>query len=446
MNLNRKMIEKNLKDMNLSRSYMEKNFTVTPITTTTTTTNTTKFMKINTNTFHEHIYANLNGNKALKALMHSSNSTVQPIQQQQQLHMISSLNSASNSNNSLSNSSSSNALSIHSNNNNTNNNNATSTSLVRVNHQQQNYLNNPHHQQQQQLAISNDNLTNNNNEMHLNAYHKISNFDSVRSERLVSPITIPMPLIETEHTCVNTHLENSRIRRIFSNLKKLQFNYDNLSNKSDSFNNLNENYFDFLAARTNRISEQLKIKSTQSFNKQPNFDYICYAAAATAAAAAAATSTANHGTLSTTATSESMQSATEHDCERNEMDETIESDLAEAAQNMKLEEAFDKINRNESKFDAQLAKIEEKLKEIHANFERRANKTMEKLEGYDMKIADFQNDFYNQLDKVEEVIEYKIDDRMKEMNSNFEKRFEEFAEKLNSTLQVYLNSLTATNC
>ena len=76
--MNRKIIEKNLKEMNLSRSYLERNF-VTPLTTTLTTTtmnnkqitNTTKFMKINTNTFHEHIYANLK----LKALMNGTSSS-----------------------------------------------------------------------------------------------------------------------------------------------------------------------------------------------------------------------------------------------------------------------------------------------------------------------------------------------------------------------------------
>ena len=234
-------------------------------------------------------------------------------------------------------------------------------------------------------------------------------------------------------------------------LKKLQFNYDNLANKSESFNglsNLQDNYLDCISSKaTQQLSEQLRIDNGQQFLKQQQqqlqlqpvehqqlqhlqqqqqqhaFDYICYAAAATTQQA-------------TTTSTETIESAeTENDCERNELDETVESD------DDRLEEAIEKINLNESKFDSQLLKIEEKLKEIHLNFERRSNKTLEKLDSYDVKMAEFQNDFYTQLDKIEDIIEEKIEDRMREMNTSFEKRFEEFAEKLNSTLQIYLNSL-----
>jgi hypothetical protein len=91
--MNRKILEKNIKDMNLSRAYLEKNLSI-PISTTTTTTlnkqitNTTKYMKINTNTFHEHIYANLNSLK-MKSLINSSssgNSSSSSIVQQQPQH------------------------------------------------------------------------------------------------------------------------------------------------------------------------------------------------------------------------------------------------------------------------------------------------------------------------------------------------------------------------
>ncbi len=91
--MNRKILEKNIKDMNLSRAYLEKNLSI-PISTTTTTTlnkqitNTTKYMKINTNTFHEHIYANLNSLK-MKSLINSTssgNSSSSSIVQQQPQH------------------------------------------------------------------------------------------------------------------------------------------------------------------------------------------------------------------------------------------------------------------------------------------------------------------------------------------------------------------------
>lgn len=383
--MNRKIIEKNLKEMNLSRSYLERNF-VTPLTTTLTTTttnnkqitNTTKFMKINTNTFHEHIYANLK----LKALMNgTSASSVTSANQVNQQVTAALTNNVSNK-----------------------------TCLVK-------------HQSNNSSEIS---------DIQLNTYRKISNF-------------------ETSDPSPNSDLDNNRIRRIFSNLKKLQFNYDNLANKSESFNglsNLQDNYLDCISSKaTQQLSEQLRFDNGQQFLKQQQqqlqlqpvehqqlqhlqqqqqqhaFDYICYAAAATTQQA-------------TTTTTETIESAeTENDCERNELDETVESD------DDRLEEAIEKINLNESKFDSQLLKIEEKLKEIHLNFERRSNKTLEKLDSYDVKMAEFQNDFYTQLDKIEDIIEEKIEDRMREMNTSFEKRFEEFAEKLNSTLQIYLNSL-----
>ncbi len=184
----------------------------------------------------------------------------------------------------------------------------------------------------------------------------------------------------------------------------------------------------------------------------PAFDYLCYAAAA----AASAKLELNNKCERTQSTN------TENDCEHNELDEeeTVMSEVPNSTttdinnntttnnnnnntttNNNKIDTMIEKLQTNESKFDMQLAKIEEKLKEIHANFERRTNKTMEKLESYDVKMADFQNDFYTELDKIENVIDEKIEDRMKEMNCNFEKRFETFAEKLNSTLQAYLNSL-----
>lgn len=331
--MNRKIIERNLKDMNLSRSYLEKtlNFPIATTTTTTTTTNTTtnnksnttKFMKINTNTFHEHIYANLK----LKSLINDN----------------------------------------------------TSTSLVK-------------HQPIQENELG---------DLQLNAYRKISNFEASDPSNA---------------NAVANQFDSNRIKKIFSNLKKLQFNYDNLTSnsKAESFNgltNLQENYLDCIAEK--KLAEKLRIEPAP---QKPEIDYICYQTAAA------------------TQTAELNESATENDCERNELDETFDEN--------RLDEAIEKINLNESKFDAQLQKIEEKLKEIHANFERRSNKTLEKLDSYDVKMAEFQTDFYTQLDKIEDIIEEKIDDRMKEMNMNFEKRFEDFAEKLNSTLQVYLNSLS----
>lgn len=355
--MNRKIIEKNLKEMNLSRSYLERNF-VTPLTTTLTTTtmnnkqitNTTKFMKINTNTFHEHIYANLK----LKALMNGTSSSSVTSANQVNQQVTAALN----------------------------NNVSNNTCLVK-------------HQSNNNSEIS---------DIQLNTYRKISNF-------------------ETSDPSPNSDLDNNRIRRIFSNLKKLQFNYDNLANKSESFNglsNLQDNYLDCISSKaTQQLSEQLRIDNGQQFLKQQQqqlqlqpvehqqlqhlqqqqqqhaFDYICYAAAATTQQA-------------TTTSTETIESAeTENDCERNELDETVESD------DDRLEEAIEKINLNESKFDSQLLKIEEKLKEIHLNFERRSNKTLEKLDSYDVKMAEFQNDFYTQLDKIEDIIEEKIEEDRK---------------------------------
>ena len=115
---------------------------------------------------------------------------------------------------------------------------------------------------------------------------------------------------------------------------------------------------------------------------------------------------------------------------------------AESAMN----KCFEKINAHEKRFQMELNTIETKLSDMSANFENRFDLTLEKINSNEIKMNQFKADVKEQLVKIEKKLEKNIDDKLNEININFEKQFEDFSSKLEKSFQDFFTVLKKDEC
>lgn len=120
-------------------------------------------------------------------------------------------------------------------------------------------------------------------------------------------------------------------------------------------------------------------------------------------------------------------------------DNQINEKTADSKEN--VSKCLEKINANEKKFEQELLKIETKLANMSSNFEKRFDITLEKMQANELKMYQFKAEVNDQLTKIEVRLDHNIDNKLNEININFEKQFEEFAGKLNQTFQDFFLNL-----